>query len=55
MPLTELSRLLPTEAPLEKSLVDRSQVESVEAYQRKVKGIREVLDRDHMKVAFFGR
>jgi hypothetical protein len=27
----------------------------VESYKMKVKGIREVLKRDHMKVAFFGR
>ena len=41
--------------PLEKALVDQSQVDAVDAYQRKVKGIRDVLARDHMKVAFFGR
>jgi hypothetical protein len=29
--------------------------EAVESYKMKVKGIREVLKRDHMKVAFFGR
>ena len=35
--------------------MDQQQVDAVQAYQRKVKGIRAVLARDHMKVAFFGR
>lgn len=30
-------------------------VQNVEAYVNKVQAIREVLKRDHMKVAFFGR
>ncbi|XP_037085103.1 transmembrane GTPase Marf-like [Pollicipes pollicipes] len=41
--------------PLDKGLASADQAEAVRAYQSKVKGIRDVLARDHMKVAFFGR
>jgi mitofusin 2 len=36
-------------------VVDSSEVELFRSYVLKVSGIREVLERDHMKVAFFGR
>lgn len=38
-----------------KDLVTPSEVEAVQGYSAKVAGIKEVLARDHMKVAFFGR
>jgi mitofusin len=39
----------------ERSIVISDDVVQVEGYTVKVKGIRDVLTRDHMKVAFFGR
>lgn len=36
-------------------IVSAADVENVEGYVSKVQAIREVLKRDHMKVAFFGR
>lgn len=39
----------------EGSIVNSDAVVQVEGYIVKVKGIRDVLTRDHMKVAFFGR
>lgn len=41
--------------PQEVDIVDKSEKELFESYISKVAGIREVLHRDHMKVAFFGR
>lgn len=38
-----------------KTLSDEKEVSLVTGYVQKVKGIRDVLSRDHMKVAFFGR
>lgn len=40
---------------LEKSIVQPDDSMQVEGYIAKVKGIRDILVRDHMKVAFFGR
>ncbi|KAK9504963.1 hypothetical protein O3M35_009129 [Rhynocoris fuscipes] len=37
------------------SIIDEKEVTLVTGYVQKVKGIRDVLSRDHMKVAFFGR
>lgn len=39
----------------EGSIVNSDAVVQVEGYIVKVKGIQDVLTRDHMKVAFFGR
>ena len=36
-------------------VIDRDQINQVESYNEMVNGIREVLARNHMKVAFFGR
>lgn len=36
-------------------IVDKAESEMFKSYVLKVSGIREVLARDHMKVAFFGR
>lgn len=41
--------------PKELELVDTAESELFRSYVLKVSGIREVLARDHMKVAFFGR
>lgn len=38
-----------------KALIDAEEAKKICEYVNKVKGIREVLARDHMKVAFFGR
>ncbi|XP_044732755.1 transmembrane GTPase Marf isoform X2 [Chrysoperla carnea] len=38
-----------------KIIVEQDSIKDVEAFMLKVKGIRDVLTRDHMKVAFFGR
>lgn len=37
------------------SVLEAAQAEQVAGYVQKVQGIRDVLTRDHMKVAFFGR
>ncbi|XP_015119812.1 transmembrane GTPase Marf isoform X2 [Diachasma alloeum] len=37
------------------SIVSKAETESIQGYVKKVHGIRDVLKRDHMKVAFFGR
>lgn len=39
----------------EQKIVEDSQVKTTDEYVKKVQGIRDVLCRDHMKVAFFGR
>lgn len=39
----------------QKEIVDKAEAEQFNSYVLKVSGIREVLARDHMKVAFFGR
>jgi hypothetical protein len=39
----------------ERTIVNSDDAVQVEGYIVKVKGIRDVLKRDHMKVAFFGR
>lgn len=39
----------------DKDIVDKAEAEQFNSYVLKVSGIREVLSRDHMKVAFFGR
>ena len=44
-----------TDTAGEEDILSKSQVETVEAYVGKVVGIREMLSRDRMKVAFFGR
>lgn len=36
-------------------IIDESELKAILDYKSKVKGICEVLTRDHMKVAFFGR
>lgn len=36
-------------------IIDAEGIKRVEGYRDKVQGIRDVLKRDHMKVAFFGR
>lgn len=36
-------------------MVDRAEAEQFRGYVHKVSAIRQVLNRDHMKVAFFGR
>ncbi|KAB7495560.1 Transmembrane GTPase Marf [Armadillidium nasatum] len=41
--------------PKEKNIVSQSDINEVGSYASKVAGIKEVLCRDHMKVAFFGR
>ncbi|XP_026461618.1 transmembrane GTPase Marf [Ctenocephalides felis] len=38
-----------------KEIIDEQEVKKIGTYVQKVRGIREVLCRDHMKVAFFGR
>lgn len=37
------------------ALIDSEEAQKIVEYVTKVKGIRDVLSRDHMKVAFFGR
>lgn len=37
------------------NVINDNEVKSIVEYESKVKGICEVLTRDHMKVAFFGR
>lgn len=44
-----------TEHPAEINIVDKEEAQEFHSYVLKVGGIREVLARDHMKVAFFGR
>lgn len=39
----------------EEEIVDKAEAQEFQSYVHKVAGIREVLARDHMKVAFFGR
>ena len=41
--------------PTDKELLSPEEAETIRAFQKKVKGIKEVLERNHMKVAFFGR
>ncbi|XP_055606080.1 transmembrane GTPase Marf isoform X2 [Uranotaenia lowii] len=41
--------------PTQVEIVDKAEGEQFKSYVLKVSGIREVLSRDHMKVAFFGR
>ncbi|XP_072164563.1 mitofusin-2-like [Diadema setosum] len=41
--------------PSESKVVSEEQLTKVEAFRKQVKGIQDVLERDHMKVAFFGR
>lgn len=47
--------LLPAELPASSEIVDKAEAEQFKSYVLKVRGIREVLARDNMKVAFFGR
>ena len=44
-----------TDIPAEHPIVTQDQCSEVEEFLKKVVCIREVLARDHMKVAFFGR
>lgn len=37
------------------SIIDKAESEQFQSYVHKVAAIRQVLNRDHMKVAFFGR
>ncbi|KAF7994553.1 hypothetical protein HCN44_004025 [Aphidius gifuensis] len=39
----------------ERDIINQDETESITSYVNKVHGIRDVLQRDHMKVAFFGR
>lgn len=39
----------------DRNIIQASEAEVIIGYVSKVKGIRDVLTRDHMKVAFFGR
>lgn len=39
----------------DEEIIEKPEAELVESYVVKVTGIRDVLKRDHMKVAFFGR
>lgn len=39
----------------EKDIIDPDESNQVESYMKKVKGIRDVLARNNMKVVFFGR
>lgn len=39
----------------EAAIIDKAEAEQFQSYVHKVAGIRHVLNRDHMKVAFFGR
>lgn len=39
----------------EQEIASDKDIELIESYTKKIKGIRDVLRRDHMKVAFFGR
>ncbi|XP_058119292.1 transmembrane GTPase Marf [Anopheles ziemanni] len=43
------------ELPVDTEIVDKAEAEQFKSYVHKVRGIREVLARDNMKVAFFGR
>uniref|UniRef100_A0A4Y0BEU9 Uncharacterized protein n=1 Tax=Anopheles funestus TaxID=62324 RepID=A0A4Y0BEU9_ANOFN len=43
------------ELPAATEIVDKAEAEQFKSYVLKVRGIREVLARDNMKVAFFGR
>nr|CAG4640638.1 EOG090X01A3 [Eulimnadia texana] len=52
--VTDCSKFL-SEVPLSSDITNEENKNSVESYICKVKGIREVLARDHMKVVFFGR
>ena len=44
-----------TALPKDSDLITKEELIVVDSHGEKVKGIREVLSRDHMKVAFFGR
>lgn len=44
-----------TEHNGETAIIDKAEAEQFQSYVHKVAGIRHVLNRDHMKVAFFGR
>jgi hypothetical protein len=44
-----------TVLPYDSDLITKEELLVVNSHVEKVKGIREVLLRDHMKVAFFGR
>lgn len=39
----------------ESAIIDKAESEQFQSYVHKVAAIRQVLNRDHMKVAFFGR
>ena len=41
--------------PKDSDLITKEELTVVDSHGEKVKGMREVLSRDHMKVAFFGR
>lgn len=49
--------LIPAFAEIEKqqAIIDAAKVKQADEFVAKVHGIRDVLSRDHMKVAFFGR
>lgn len=44
-----------TEIEKNQKIIDEKQVKETEEFVEKVHGIKDVLCRDHMKVAFFGR
>ncbi|GAB0086640.1 Transmembrane GTPase Marf [Sergentomyia squamirostris] len=51
----ETTRFVDSDQPGELDIIDKYEKEAFSSYVHKVSGIREVLCRDHMKVAFFGR
>ncbi|XP_055695757.1 transmembrane GTPase Marf [Lutzomyia longipalpis] len=53
--VVETTRFIDSDQPGELDIIDKYEKEAFSSYVHKVAGIREVLARDHMKVAFFGR
>ncbi|XP_059610826.1 transmembrane GTPase Marf isoform X2 [Phlebotomus argentipes] len=53
--VVETTRFVDSDQPGELDMIDKYEKEAFSSYVHKVAGIREVLARDHMKVAFFGR
>uniref|UniRef100_U5EVN5 Putative mitochondrial assembly regulatory factor n=1 Tax=Corethrella appendiculata TaxID=1370023 RepID=U5EVN5_9DIPT len=53
--VSETTRFVEGDVPISGDIIDKAETEQFKSYVLKVSGIREVLSRDHMKVAFFGR
>uniref|UniRef100_A0A1L8DA53 Putative conserved plasma membrane protein n=1 Tax=Nyssomyia neivai TaxID=330878 RepID=A0A1L8DA53_9DIPT len=53
--VVETTGFVDSDQPGELDIIDKYEKEAFSSYVHKVAGIREVLARDHMKVAFFGR